>query len=59
MVDYHIDEKTETIISGSNSKIKSFIEIWIFIRTGKKWVLDEIDQNSTGSIREGKAFSEE
>jgi len=47
MIDYIIDEKTQEVIKGDNTKYESFTEIWHFIREGNKWVLDEIDQTAT------------
>jgi len=59
MIDYDIDDKTSAVLSGDNSKIESFKEIWHFIRAGNKWVLDEIDQDVTiGDIRNGELIKE-
>jgi predicted lipid-binding transport protein (Tim44 family) len=59
MIDYTIDDKTNAVISGDNSKPETFKEIWTFIRDRHKWKLDEIDQNITmGDIDRSKAFSE-
>lgn len=52
MIDYDIDDKTHAILTGSDTEIENFKEIWTFIRDGNKWLLDEIDQNVTlGDIR--------
>ena len=59
MIDYTIDDKTNTLISGDNSKPEDFKEIWTFIRDKNKWILDEIDQNVTiGDINKSKAITE-
>ena len=59
MIDYTIDDKTNAVISGDNSKPETFKEIWTFIRDRQKWILDEIDQDvSMGDIDRSKAFSE-
>jgi predicted lipid-binding transport protein (Tim44 family) len=59
MIDYTIDDKTNAVISGDNSKPETFKEIWTFIRDRQKWKLDEIDQDvSMGDIDRSKTFSE-
>ncbi|MGG7098778.1 Tim44 domain-containing protein [Clostridium sardiniense] len=42
MVDYTINEKTNSIIDGNKSKHKRYEQFWRFKRDEKHWVLDEI-----------------
>ncbi len=59
MVDYTVNAKTLSHISGDSTKPEDFKEIWTFIRDRNKWILDEIDQEATlGDISRGKAFRE-
>jgi preprotein translocase subunit YajC len=59
MIDYTINEKTNTVILGDNTNPEDFKEIWTFIRDKNKWLLDEIDQNVTlGDISRSKVFSQ-
>ncbi|WP_234122482.1 Tim44 domain-containing protein [Clostridium hydrogenum] len=43
-VDYTIDEETNKVIEGKKYIRVAFEEYWKFIRSGNKWVLDEIKQ---------------
>lgn len=43
MIDYIIDTKTKSIVSG-NTKNRSFVEFWKFVKNDDKWVLSEILQ---------------
>lgn len=42
--DYTINEETNKVIEGKDSKDEQFEEYWKFIRTEKRWVLDDIRQ---------------
>src|SRR5690554_6386596 len=47
MIDYIINDQTNKVISGSPNHAETFTELWMFIRSPKGWVLDEIDQTVT------------
>jgi predicted lipid-binding transport protein (Tim44 family) len=42
MYDYTVDDRTETLLSGSNTSAERFSELWKFVRGANDWVLDEI-----------------
>lgn len=44
MIDYTINENTNTVVSGSRNTKDTFEEFWKFIRRNNRWVLDEIRQ---------------
>ena len=49
MIDYIIDTKTKSIVSG-NTKNKSFVEFWKFVKNdNNEWVLSEILQEDESS----------
>lgn len=59
MIDYTVNAKTLSPISGDPTQPENFQEIWTFVRDNNKWVLDEIDQEATlGDISRGIAFRE-
>ena len=60
LIDYHIDDRSGKLLSGSKSKVEHFQEIWHFIRERNKWLLDEIDHNITmRKIGQSEHFVEE
>lgn len=62
MIDYTINIKTGALTSGkeeARTTSNSFKEIWVFLRNGNTWVLDEIDENVTiGEINQSVAYTE-
>lgn len=62
MIDYIINVKDGSLASGKETdktEPGDFAEIWIFLRSGNTWLLDEIDQNVTiGEVKEAVAFTE-
>ena len=58
MIDYVIDEKTKTSVSGSGVKLP-FQELWHFVRQGDTWVLDQIDQEASIGDLAGMVASSE
>lgn len=59
MTDYHINEKTKTVIKGYPSKTENFEELWRFIRVNDQWVLDEIDQSvNTDDLKYARAYTQ-
>ena len=58
MIDYTVDDKTGSLVSG-NEKAEKFTELWKFLRIGDTWVLDEIDQQvSLFDLKKFKATTE-
>jgi preprotein translocase subunit SecG len=59
LIDYTIDEKSGEIISGSNTSIECYQELWHFIRNDDKWIVDNIQHNlSIRSLAKMKISSE-
>ena len=53
MIDYTIDDTSNRVVSGNNTKAESFAELWKSVRAGNTWVLDEIDQKVSLSDLKG------
>jgi len=62
MIDYTINTRTGSLASGKEedrTTSNGFKEIWVFLRKGNTWVLDEIDESVTiGEVNQGVAFTE-
>ncbi len=59
MLDYELNESTNTVTKGDMKAPHYFEDIWVFIRNGNTWIADEVDNSiSLGDITKGTAFSE-